>query len=265
MSDVQLIKGDCLEKMKAIADNSIDLILCDLPYEVTSQNTWDVKLPLDDLWPQYKRIAKESAAIILFAQGRFTAELIMSNLTDFKYTLVWDKVLPSGFLNANKQPMRAHEDLVVFYSKQCIYNPQKIKGDKCHTRGRSVGNDSTGTNYGNYTFVDTHTDEKFPTSILTFSKPKASSATNTLHPTQKPVDLLEYLIRTYTNEDGIVLDNCMGSGSTGVAAVNTNRNFIGIELDEEYFKIASDRITQAKNFPGTVYRKPKPESIKKLF
>lgn len=265
MSDIKLLQGDCLELMKYLPDKSVDMILCDLPYEVTSQNNWDKKLSLDQLWLQYSRIAKETTPIILFAQGRFTAELIMSNLQDFKYTLVWDKVLPSGFLNANKQPMRAHEDLVVFYSKQCTYNPQKIKGDKCHTRGRSVGKDSTGTNYGNYTFIDTYTDEKFPTSILSFSKPKASSATNTLHPTQKPVELLEYLLRTYTNEGDTVLDNCMGSGSTGVAAVNTNRNFIGMELDEGYFKIASERIEQAQKFPGTVYKKPKPTDSKKLF
>ena len=265
MDNIQLMKGDCLKLMQDIPDNSIDMILCDLPYEVTSQNSWDTKLPLDKLWAEYKRIAKDTSPIILFAQGRFTAELIMSNSDMYKYNMVWDKVLPSGFLNANKQPMRQHEDLVVFYDKQCTYNPQKVKGSFCHKRGRSNGSAGSGTNYGNYTFVDTYEDEKFPTTILTFSKPKASSAKNTYHPTQKPVDLLEYLILTYTNENDVVLDNCMGSGSTGVACVNTNRRFVGMELDDEYFRISQERIEQAERFPGTVYKRRTELSKKKLF
>lgn len=265
MSDVRLLQGDCLELMQDIPDNSIDMILCDLPYEITANNPWDKRIPFNKLWPQYVRIAKETTPIVLFSSGRFTAELIMSNILDFKYTLVWDKVLPSGFLNANKQPLRVHEDIVVFYEKQCTYNPQKVKGDLCHKRGRSTGGSGTGTNYGNYTFVDTYSDEKFPVSILQYSKPKASSANNTFHPTQKPVDLLEYLIRTYTNEGDTVLDNCMGSGSTGVAAVNTNRNFIGMELQDDYYKIAKDRIEQAQKFPNTEYKKPIQSSNKRLF
>jgi site-specific DNA-methyltransferase (adenine-specific) len=262
MSNIKLLQGDCLELMKDLPDKSVDMILCDLPYEVTSQNNWDKKLPLDQLWLQYSRIAKETTPILLFAQGRFTAELIMSNLQDFKYTLVWDKVLPSGFLNANKQPLRTHEDIVVFYQSQCTYNPQKIKGNACHSRGYGVGSAGSGSNYNEYNMVETVGDDKFPTSVLSFSKPHASTA---LHPTQKPVELLEYLLRTYTNEGDTVLDNCMGSGSTGVASVNTNRNFIGMELDEEYFKIASERIQQAQKFPGTVYKKPKLSDSKKLF
>ena len=262
MRNIELWQGDCLELMDGIPDRSVDLILCDLPYEVTSQNSWDIKLPFDKLWHQYSRVAKETTPIVLFAQGRFTAELIMSNLQDFKYTLVWDKVLPSGFLNANKQPLRTHEDIVVFYQSQCTYNPQKVKGNACHSRGNGVGGSGSGSNYNEYAMVETIGDDKFPVSVLSYQKPHASTA---LHPTQKPVELLEYLIKTYTNEGDTVLDNCMGSGSTGVAAVNTNRNFFGMELDGEYFKIASGRIQQAQKFPGTVYKKPTASTNKKLF
>lgn len=264
MNDVKLYHGDCLELMKDIPDKSIDLILCDLPYDCT-QNTWDSLIPFESLWVAYNRIVKDNGCIALFGQNLFTAKLILSNLTMYKYTLVWDKVLPSGFLNANRQPMRVHEDIVVFYKNQCTYNPQKVLGDKCHLRGRSTGNAGNGSNYGNYTFVDTYSNEKFPTSIISISKPKASAATNQLHPTQKPIELLEYLIKTYTNEGDIVLDNCMGSGSTGVAACNTNRNFIGIELDDNYFQIAKERIEQAQKFPGTEYKKPTASTNKKLF
>lgn len=262
MSDVKLMHGDCLDLMGSIPDNSVDMILCDLPYEVTAQNGWDKQLPLSKLWEQYNRITKDTSPIVLFSQGVFTAKLIFFNMSAFKYTLVWDKCLPSGFLNANKQPLRTHEDICVFYYKQCTYNPQKIKGDACHSRGNGVGNVGSGTNYGTYNMVETIGDDKFPGSILRYQKPHASVA---LHPTQKPVELLEYLIKTYTNEGDTVLDNCMGSGSTGVAAVNTNRNFIGIELDDEYFKSASDRIRLAQEHPDLQYKKPKPSDNKKLF
>ena len=251
MSNIEIHTGDCLSLMANIPDDSIDLIICDLPYEVTSQNDWDKKLPFNVLWSNYLRIAKDTTPIILFAQGKFTAEVILSNPTDFKYTLVWDKILPSGFLNANKQPLRTHEDIVVFYQKQCTYNPQKTQGDACHTKGNAVGMSSADTtqnnDYGHYNVVETEGNMKYPTSILAFQKPHPSSS---VHPTQKPVELLEYLIKTYSNEGDTVLDNCMGAGSTGVACVYTNRNFIGIEMQENYCKIAKERIEAAKYGEG---------------
>ena len=171
----------------------------------------------------------------------------MSNKKMHRYNLIWDKVLPSGFLNANRMPLRDHEDIMVFYKKLPTYNPQKVKGTPCHKKGKSVGkmNDSMlqNNNYGNFKCVESNGDMKFPTSILKFQKPHPSKS---VHPTQKPTELLEYLIKTYTNEGDTVLDNCMGSGSTGVACVNTNRNFIGIELDNAYFEIAELRIKEAQ-------------------
>lgn len=251
MSNYKLYQGDCLEVMKNIEDGSVDLILCDLPYGVT-RNNWDSEIPLDDLWEQYTRIIKDNGAICLFADGMFMAKLMMSNPKMWRYNLIWNKVLASGFLNANRMPLRSTEEIVVFYKKQPIYNPQKTKGKPNHSKGRAVGKVSddesqTNNNYGNYTIVDNNKelgDMKHPTSLLTFSKPHPSVMK---HPTQKPVELCEWLIKTYTNEGEIILDNCMGSGSTGVACLNTNRNFIGIELDEGYFKIAQNRIEEAKN------------------
>lgn len=239
-------QGDCLELMKLISDGSIDMILCDLPYGVT-RNSWDSEIPLDKLWKEYKRIAKPNAAICLFCDGMFMAKLMMSNPSMWRYNLVWDKVLPSGFLNANRMPLRKTEEIAVFYSKQPTYNPQKVKGKPNHSKGRAVGKSSddenqTNNNYGNYNIVDNNEilgDMKHPTSLLIFSKPHPSVCK---HPTEKPVELLEWLIKSYTNEGDTVLDNCMGSGSTGVAALNTHRNFIGFELNEDYFNIAKERI-----------------------
>ena len=234
-----LYQGDCLEYMKEIPDHSIDLILCDLPYGRT-QNRWDTIIPFKDLWENYNRIIKDNGAVLLFADGLFMAELMLSNKKMWRYNLVWDKVLTSGFLNANKQPLRQHEEIVVFYKKQPTYNPQKTKGAKNHSKG--VKKETANNNYGKFDFVDNSEelgDMKHPTSILTFSKPHPSKM---IHPTQKPVELLEWLIKTYTNEGDLVLDNCMGSGSTGVACKNLNRDFIGIELDEKYFKIAEERL-----------------------
>lgn len=239
-------QGDCLELMKSLNDNSIDMILCDLPYGVT-RNSWDSEIPLDKLWKEYKRIVKPNAAICLFCDGMFMAKLMMSNSSMWRYNLVWDKVLPSGFLNANRMPLRKTEEIAVFYSKQPTYNPQKVKGKPNHSKGKAVGKssdaeDQTNNNYGNYNIVDNNKilgDMKHPTSLLTFSKPHPSVCK---HPTEKPVELLEWLIKTYTNKNDIVLDNCMGSGSTGIACLNTNRNFIGFELDKDYFNIAKERI-----------------------
>lgn len=233
--------------MKNIPDKSVDMVLCDPPYGVTAKNKWDVVIPFDLLWNHYERICKENAAIVLFGQDKFSAECMLSNKKIHRYNLIWKKVLPSGFLNANRMPLREHEDIMVFYKKLPTYNPQKVKGNPCHSKGKVVGkmNDAqlNNNNYGDFKCVETTGEMKFPTSVLEFQKPHPSKA---VHPTQKPVALLEYLIKTYTDEGEIVLDNCMGSGSTGVACVNANRNFIGIELDEKYFQIAKERIENAE-------------------
>lgn len=225
--------------MKKIPDKSIDMILCDLPYGVTSRNKWDSQLSLPDLWRQYKRIIKDNGVIILFAQGMFTAKLMMSNLEMWRYNLIWEKTQPTGFLNAKRMPLRNHEDICVFYGKLPVYNPQKTDG---HIRKVSTAkhkrNCKETTDYGKHNFVSYDSTERYPLSVITFSK---DTQKESLHPTQKPVALCEYLIKTYTNEGDLVLDNCMGSGTTGVACLNANRNFIGIELDENYYNIAKNR------------------------
>lgn len=239
----RLYKGDCLEVMKDIPDKSIDMILCDLPYGVTAKNKWDTIIPYNLLWEQYHRIIKDNGAIVLFGQDKFTAETMLSNKKYHRYNLIWKKVLPSGFLNANRMPLREHEDIMIFYKKLPTYNPQKVKGKPCHKKGKAAGQMVDGlmqnNNYGNFKCVDTKGDMKFPTSILEFSKPHPSTA---VHPTQKPTELLKWLIKTYTNEGETVLDNCMGSGSTAVSCLETNRIFIGIEKDDKYFYIAKNRI-----------------------
>ena len=231
---MKLLQGDCLELMKDIPDKSIDLILCDLPYG-TTHNKWDNVIPMEPLWEQYNRIIKEHGAIVLFSQMPFGASLIMSNPKMFRYEWIWEKNQAVGFLNAKKMPLRKHENILVFYKHLPTYNPQGlIKLDEpIQEEGRANRN---GKNYGvaDKSFIRTHTN--YPTDIITFSKDAG------YHPTQKPVDLLEYLIKTYTNEGDVVLDNCMGSGSTGVACKNTNREFIGMELDEKYFKVACERL-----------------------
>lgn len=242
-----LIQGDCLEEMSRLKDASIDMILCDLPYGVTAKNKWDTIIPFEKLWEQYNRIIKDSGAVILFGQDKFTAKLVLSNEKYHRYNLVWNKVLPSGFLNANRMPLREHEDICVFYKKPPTYNPQKKKGNPCHKKGTAVGKMNDGNfnndNYRDFKVIETEGDMKFPTSILTFPKPHPSVS---VHPTQKPIELLEYLIKTYTNDGELVLDNCMGSGSTGVACINTKRNFIGIELDDKYYNISKTRLQEAE-------------------
>ena len=233
--------GDCLELMRQIPDGSIDMILCDLPYG-TTHNKMDVRLPFEALWKHYKRITKKNGAILLFGQGAFYVDLVNSNPKMFKYDLVWDKYLTSGFLNAKKMPLRQHEQIAVFYNKPPTYNPQMIPGAVNHGKGKPKNNQNN--NYGEYAFVDSKQDGlKYPTSILRYPKPHPSVA---LHRTEKSIPLLEYLVKTYTNEGETVLDNCMGSGSTGVACVNTGRNFIGMELDKQYFDIAEKRINEAE-------------------
>lgn len=223
--------------MKEIPDQSVDMILCDLPYGAT-RCKWDTVIPLEPLWAQYKRVIKTNGAIVLFGSEPFASRLRLSNLEWYKYDWIWDKVKGTGFLNAKKQPMRNHENILVFYGKQCVYNPQKTFG---HVRKQAYKSKRLQTEVYGEQKSDTVYDstERYPRSIQVFSTDTQKSS---LHPTQKPVALLEYLIRTYTNEHETVLDSCMGSGSTGVACVNTNRNFIGMELDERYFQIAKKRI-----------------------
>lgn len=236
---VDLGFGDCLELMRDIPGQSIDLILADLPYG-TTHNKWDSVIPLDLLWKQYKRIAKRNAAILLFGQDKFTARVMLSNESWHRYNLVWRKTEPTGFLNANRMPLRCHEDIMVFYDSLPVYHPQKTTG---HPRKVSTAahkrNSKVTTNYGGHKLHSYDSTSRYPVSVLVFKKDKQKSA---LHPTQKPVALLEYLIRTYSNERDVVLDNVMGVGSTGVACQNTNRNFVGMENDPKYFEIAKKRI-----------------------
>lgn len=252
VNDFQLMQGDCLELMKTIPDGSVDMILCDLPYGLLNRGNphakWDCVLDLTALWSEYKRVTRETAAIVLFASGMFTANLMVSNPEMWRYNLVWKKGnRPTGFLNAKKQPMRIHEDICVFYRKQPTYNPQFSTGDKCHARGGAGnGTEKDGLNrcYGNFKSTPViKTNKKYPLSVIDIAKEHPQ----TFHPTQKPVALLEYLIRTYTNPGDLVLDNCMGSGGTGVSCINTGRRFIGMELDKGYFDIACNRIADAKN------------------
>ena len=231
---VKLLQGDCLELMKDIPDGSVDMILADLPYG-TTRNKWDEVLPFNALWKEYERIIKDNGAIVLHSQQPFTSKLIMSNSKIYKYSWVWSKSQVSGFLNAKKQPLREHEDICVFYKKQCTYNPQMTKGKM---QLKNTGGSSS--NYNKYEAQPHYSDEYYPKTILDFPLRRFKGG----HPTQKPVELAEYLIKTYTNEGETVLDNVMGSGTTGVACKNLNRNFIGMELDEGYFKIATDRINE---------------------
>lgn len=236
MSEIRLMHGDCLELMKQLPDASVDMILCDLPYG-TTQNKWDSVLPLDALWREYRRICR--GAIVLTAQTPFDKVLGASNTGMLRYEWIWQKSKATGHLNAKIQPMKNHENVLVFYKALPTYNPQGLVRKAVQTI-RKGGNN--GTNYGKSDKDAPQEFENYPRSIL----PVASEG-KTVHPTQKPVALMEYLIRTYTNEGDVVLDNCMGSGTTGVACVNTNRNFIGMEMDDKYFEIAQRRIEDAKN------------------
>lgn len=234
---VDLRCGDCLNIMKNIPDKSIDMILCDLPYGITNCN-WDTLISFDELWKQYERIIKDTGAIVLFGKQPFTSKLISSNIKNFKYNLIWKKDNHDNPLMAKKRFLNITEDICIFYKKQCCYNPQGIiRVDKITKQGR--GESLSQKSKRNTEYVQTYTN--YPKNILEFKRDLPN-----IHPTQKPVALLEYLIKTYTNENDVVLDNCMGSGSTGVACVNTNRSFIGIELDENYFNIAKERIENVR-------------------
>lgn len=237
--------GDCLELMKELPDNSIDMVLCDLPYGVT-HSSYDKKIDLAALWKEYKRVCRSGAAIVLTATQPFTTELINSNPKWFRYTLVWDKKLPVGFLNANRMPLRVHEDILVFYDHLPIYNPQMRKG-KWKLKGRKDGDDEGKRVYGKYKPSQAYNNEYYPTSILTVSNGDRTrrETKDGGHPTQKPVALCEWLIKTYSNPGSVILDNCMGSGSTGVACARTGRSFVGYELDEHWFEVAQTRIQSA--------------------
>ena len=268
MLNVDLFHGDCLVEMRSIEEHSIDLILCDLPYGTTDRKgseskknagsrllKWDTVIPLDELWLEYKRILKPRGAVVLTADQPFTSKLILSNVEWFKYEWIWKKKKTTGFLLANYRPMKQTEDVVVFSpagaaaasrnGRNMTYNPQgliekKVKKKNNPKRlGKFLHNPKfMGEN--NKLLHETEYEQKYtnyPSEIIEFGLDK-----NVIHPTQKPVDLMEYLIKTYSNENETVLDNCMGSGTTGVACVNTNRNFIGIERDEEYFNLAKSRI-----------------------
>lgn len=231
-----LAHGDCLEIMSGIPDGSIDMILCDMPYG-TTRNTWDTPIPLDGLWKQYDRITKQSAAICLFSQMPFSATLVNSNTKTFRYEWIWEKEQGTGYLNAARIPLKKHENILVFYKKLPTYNPQYTEGKPY----KSYSSENNTQNYGKHKAWTTVNDgRRCPVDILRFTHDKERT-----HPTQKPVALCEYLIKTYTNEGETVLDNCMGSGSTGVACVNTGRNFIGIEINDNYFNIAKERIANA--------------------
>lgn len=236
----ELWQGDCLEVMNEIPDGSVDMILCDLPYG-TTRNKWDSVIPLAELWTQYKRVIKKKCAIALFSQTPFDKQLGMSNIQDLKYEWIWRKNKSTGFLNSKKMPLKAHENILVFYDSLPTYNPQELVKKEKPTinkgnRGKKA-NGAGGTNYGKATKDSVQEYENYPKDVLDFGV-----VMNPLHPTEKPVALLEYIIRTYTNDGGIVLDNTMGSGSTGVAALNAGRRFIGIELDPTYCGIAKERI-----------------------
>lgn len=235
-----IINGDCIKVMAQLPSKSVDLILCDLPYGVT-QNKADIVIPFADLWQQYNRIIKDRGAILLFGQGLFFIDLVNSNRKMFRYDLVWDKELISGFLNAKKMPLRQHEQIAVFYKKLPTYNPQFTKGNPLHSRG-ALKNKRKNNNYGE--FADASDDrkgcrDKYPTSILRFKKPHPSVC---VHPTQKPVTLLENLIKTYTNPGDTVLDNCIGSGSTIFAAANTERHYIGIDINKSYCDTVQEKL-----------------------
>lgn len=234
MKPIEIWHGDCLELMKNIPDGSVDLVLCDLPYG-TTRNKWDICIPLEKLWQEYKRVVKKNGAIVLFAQTPFDKVLGASNLDMLKYEWIWEKSHGTGYLNAKKMPMKYHENILVFYRQLPTYNPQWEWG----TPYTSTCSQHS-TNYGKQKdSVTTSDGRRYPKDVLRFGN---AATDQRMHPTQKPVALLEYLIKTYTDPGDTVLDNCMGSGSTGVACVNTNRRFIGIELDDDYFNIANQRI-----------------------
>lgn len=243
---IKLYNGDCLEVMKEIKSKSIDMILCDLPYQITSCK-WDIQIPFEPLWEQYNRIIKDNGAIVLFGSEPFSSKLRMSNLKMYKYDLIWEKERPTNIFTIKHQFGKVHENISVFYKKLPTYNPQMENSlqpnnnDKRKNKSQSGKMNSIETQQNTISKISDEYNPKlrYPRDVLKFSR---GTKKGTYHPTQKPVSLLEYLIKTYTNEGDVVLDNCMGSGSTGVACKKIKRKFIGIEIDKKYFKIAKERI-----------------------
>jgi site-specific DNA-methyltransferase (adenine-specific) len=242
LADCQLHCGDCLDILPTIPDASVDMVLCDLPYGTTACK-WDSVIPFEPLWREYRRVTKPNAAIVLTASQPFTTALIASNLKEFRYCWVWQKDKPSNFAQANRQPLKYHEDVAVFYQAQPTYNKQMEPrtGSGAARCGYIVDNSRQTSDHISLREAPKmfNPDEKNPSSVQRFSTGRRQDIT---HPTAKPVALMEYLIRTYTNEGDTVLDNCMGSGTTGVACVNMGRKFIGIEREPSYFAIAQERI-----------------------
>jgi len=249
----RIYNEDCLIGMGRIPDKSVDMVLCDLPYG-TTQCKWDIIIPFDKLWEQYNRVIKDKGAIILFGTEPFSSELRLSNKSDYKYDIYWVKEKPTNFMQVKKRVGKLTENICVFYKKQCTYNPQMVKHN-----GKKVTNKPSEKNAKFKSVVASNsptlsikpyedTGYRYPCDILNINREKLGS---TIHPTQKPVELFEYLIKTYTNEGETVLDNCMGSGTTAIACINTNRNYIGFELSEEYCKIANERIRKAMQDKAT--------------
>lgn len=250
-SKIDLRQGDCLEIMKSFQHKSIDMILCDLPYGTTNI-AWDKPLPFEMLWKEYERIITDNGAIVLFSIQPFATDLILSNRRLFRYEIIWKKTQPTGFLNAHKMPLRNHENILVFYKKLPTYNPQKTKVNRQDV-GRTRLNGTGCRQYHEYmkpTWSYTENGERYPTDVIEFSNwngalfGKTTNATK--HPTQKPVDICRYLVLTFTNEGDKVLDNCMGTGATGLACIETRRDFIGIEINSEYYLIAQERVKQSQ-------------------
>lgn len=236
----RIYNDDCLVKMKEIEDKSIDMVLCDLPYGRT-MNDWDEIIDIPNLWVQYERIIKDNGAIVLFGDEPFSSRMRLSNERFYRYDWKWKKSYSTGFLNANKMPLKANEDIMVFYKKLPTYNPQRRYGFKNY---KKAGNGPS-SNYGNLKRVNNiivKDGGRYPINHID----NMGKVTRGIHPTQKPVKLMEYLIKTYTNEGDLVLDNCIGSGTTAVACINLNRNFIGIEKDEGYYQKACSRVDEAK-------------------
>ena len=239
--EYNLLNGDCLQLMEAIPDDSIDMVLCDMPYGAT-ECKWDKTLDLSEVWKHINRITKNNAAICLFSAQPFTSILINSNLKNYRTEWIWEKPAATGFLNAKIQPLRAHENIIVFYRKKPTYNPQMTHGHKRKTASRKNVNSEC---YGDAIKMQ-HYDStsRYPRDVIIFPSDKQLIS---LHPTQKPVSLCEYFIKTYSNENDVILDFTMGSGTTGIACLNTNRKFIGIEKDDKYFELANQRIKQHQN------------------
>ena len=248
-----LFNGECLNIMSTLSDDCVDMVFCDLPYG-TTQNSWDSLIPFDKLWEQYRRIVKENGAIVLTAQSPFDKILACSNLKDFRYEWIWEKNKATGHLNAKKMPMKAHENVLIFYRKLPTYNPQKTTGHKPFGAVKPRQNIPEPDKKRNYNHLperfgnDGTTKDRYPRSVQKFPVINNDNPLK-FHPTQKPVGMIEYFIKTYSNESDTILDNCMGSGSTCIAAINTNRNYIGIEADEEYYNAAKKWISELENNP----------------